>query len=204
MKRIALAAFALVALAASATAQVIPPGTNPVPAGAAYNSTPPTCVNGSGCWLQVDINGQLKVVGSYSLPAGAATSALQGTDPCVSGVKSTLPITLATAAVKVIAVGVSAKKIYVCQLNLNNNAADTVAVFEATTATVCVTAPVAVVGAGTSVATAGTGYNFAATGGISLGNGGAQVLQTATNANDLCIAQSAATQLTGSITYVTQ
>ena len=124
-------------------------------------------------------------------------ASLQGTDPCVSGAKTTLPITLATAAVKVIAVGVSAKKIYVCQLNLNNNAADTVAVFEATTATVCVTSPVAVVGAGTSVATAGTGYNFAATGGISLGNGGAQVLQTATNANDLCIAQSVATQLTG-------
>ena len=81
--------------------------------------------------------------------------------------ETTLPITLATAAVKVIATGVSAKKLYVCQINLNNNAADTVAVFEATTATVCATAAVAVVGAGTSVATAGTGYNFAATGGPS-------------------------------------
>lgn len=125
-------------------------------------------------------------------------------DPCQTSVKTTLPITLATAAVKVIATGVSAKKIYVCQINLNNNAADTVAIFEATTATTCATSAVAVVGAGTSVASAGTGYNFAATGGISIGNGANQVLQTATNANDLCIAQSAATQLTGSITYVTR
>jgi len=49
-----------------------------------------------------------------------------------------------------------------------------------------------------------TGYNFAANGGISLGTGSNQVLQTSVNANDLCIAQSAATQLTGSITYVTR
>jgi hypothetical protein len=125
-------------------------------------------------------------------------------DPCQSEVKSTLPITLATAAVKVIAVGVSAKKVYVCQIHLTNNAADSVAVFEATTATTCATSPVAVVGAGTTVATAATGYNFAANGGISLGTGSNQVLQTSVNANDLCIAQSAATQLTGSITYVTR
>lgn len=134
---------------------------------------------------------------------GANMLGLAG-DPCQTSVKSTLPITLATAAVKVIAVGVSAKKIYVCQIHLTNNAADSVAIFEATTATTCATSPVAVVGAGTTVATAATGYNFAANGGISLGTGSNQVLQTSVNANDLCIAQSAATQLTGSITYVTR
>lgn len=132
---------------------------------------------------------------------GTNTSVL---DPCTSATKSSLPITLATAAVKVIAVGVSAKKIYVCAINVNNTAADSIAVFEATTATTCATAAVAVVGAGTSVATAATGYNFGANGGISIGNGGFQVMQTSVNANDLCIAQSAATQLTGNITYVTR
>lgn len=38
--------------------------TNPQPnAGtyAAYNSSLPTCVNGSGCWLQTDLNGNLKI-----------------------------------------------------------------------------------------------------------------------------------------------
>lgn len=152
--------------------------------------------------------GAVKVDGSNAFAfvtdqVGGAAAALVG-DPCQTTAKTTLPITLATAAVKVIAVGVSAKKIYVCQLNLNNNAADSVPLFEATTGTTCVTSPVAVVGAGTSVATAAQGYNFGATSGIMLGNGASQVLQTATNANDLCIAQSAATQLTGSITYVTR
>ena len=141
--------------------------------------------------------GALDAVGGANLVGLAA-------DPCQTSVKTTIPITLATAAVKVIVTGVAAKKTYVCQINLNNNAADTVAVFEATTATVCVTSPVAMVGAGTSVATAGTGYNFAATGGISMGNGANQVLVTTVNNNDICIAQSAATQLTGSITYATR
>lgn len=69
MKRLALAAFALVALAASAGAQVIPPGTNPTPVGGAYNSSSPTCAAGSACWLQVDVNGNLKTVASGT-PSG--------------------------------------------------------------------------------------------------------------------------------------
>ncbi len=125
-------------------------------------------------------------------------------DPCDSATKVTVPFTLATAAVKVAVTGVSAKKIYVCAYELTNNAADSVALFEATTGTVCATSPIAVVGAGTSVATAATGFNFGANGGIARGNGAAQVLQTSTNANDLCVAQSATTQLTGSFTYVTR
>jgi hypothetical protein len=152
---------------------------------------------GSAAPSGAQYNGVLDAVGGTNMIGLAG-------DPCQTSVKTTLPITLATAAVKVIAVGVSAKKIYVCQIHLTNNAADSVAVFEATTATTCATSAVAVVGGGTSVATAATGYNFAANGGISLGMGSNQVLQTSVNANDLCIAQSAATQLSGSITYVTR
>lgn len=125
-------------------------------------------------------------------------------DPCQTSVKTTVLFTLATAAVKVAITGVSAKKIYVCQYYLNNNAADSVAIFEATTATTCATAAGALIGAGTSVATAAQGNNWAANGGVSIGNGAAQVLSTLTNAADLCIAQSAATQLSGSFTYVTR
>lgn len=74
MKRIALAAFALVALAASAIAQVIPPGTNPVPVGAAYNSSALTCTSGQACWLQVDVNGNLLTSssGTPAPPVGAS------------------------------------------------------------------------------------------------------------------------------------
>lgn len=143
-----------------------------------------------------------KVVGTVRNADG--NGVLYVSDPCSTAAKTTLPITLATAAVKVIAVGVSAKKIYVCHLQLTNNAADSIALFEATTGTTCVTSPVAVVGGGTSVATAATGYNFSANGGINTGVGSNQIHVTTVNNNDLCIAQSAITQLTGTITYVTQ
>jgi len=125
-------------------------------------------------------------------------------DPCQTAAKSFLPITATTSLVKVIATGVSAKKIFICQLLLTVTAADNVAVFEATTGTTCATSPVAVYGAGTSVATAANGFPFPANGGVSLGNGGNMVGQTTVNNNDLCIGTSAATPLTGGITYVTQ
>lgn len=37
------------------------PVDNPTPAQAgAYNSSPPTCTNGKFCWIQVDVNGNVK------------------------------------------------------------------------------------------------------------------------------------------------
>jgi hypothetical protein len=39
--------------------------------GGAYNSSAPTCVSGFPCWLQVDVNGQLKVVGTFT-PSGSS------------------------------------------------------------------------------------------------------------------------------------
>lgn len=61
MNKIALALFALFALCASAFAQVIPPGTNPVPGGCAFNSSPPSIPTGQAAWLQCDSTGNLKV-----------------------------------------------------------------------------------------------------------------------------------------------
>lgn len=141
---------------------------------------------------------------SLPLPTGAATSANQNTDPCHLGPTSYLPITATTSLVKVIATGVSAKKIYICQLLLTVTAADNVAVFEATTGSTCATSPIAVYGAGTAVASAANGFPFPANGGVSLGSGGFSVGRTTVNNNDLCIATSAATPLTGGITYATQ
>jgi hypothetical protein len=127
-----------------------------------------------------------------------------GLNPCQANTPSYLPITATTSLVKVIATGVAAKKIYICQLLLTVTAADNVAVFEATTGTTCATSPIAVFGAGTTVATAANGFPFPANGGVSLGNGGYMVGQTTVANNDLCIGTSAATPLTGGITYVTQ
>ncbi len=153
------------------------------------------------------------VAGSASLPTGTNTIGLVKqtdgtttvlTDPCQGNTKSYLAITATTSLVKVIATGVSAKKIYICQLILTTTAANNVAVFEANTGSVCATNPVAVYGAGTTVATAANGFPFPANGGVSLGSGGYSVAQTSVNANDLCIGTSAATPLTGGVLYVTQ
>lgn len=149
------------------------------------------------------INTTTVSAGNGTADAGTQRVAVATTDPCQSGTKSYLPITATTSLVKVIATGVSAKKIYVCAIDLVTTAANNVAVFEATTATTCATAAVAVKGAGTSVATAANGYSFPANGGISLGNGGYTMFQTSVNANDLCIGTSAATPLTGGILYTT-
>lgn len=98
MKCIALAAIALVALAASASAQVIPPGTNPVPVGGAYNSSPPTCVSGSGCWFQVDVNGNLKVAisGTPSGTQDVNIKQIQGAVPSLTNPLWVFPATGAT------------------------------------------------------------------------------------------------------------
>ncbi len=79
MKRLLAGLITLLGLASPALAQRV---TNPTPnAGVygAYNTSPPTCVAGSGCWLQTDVNGVLKVVGT----GGAGGSVTQGTIPWV-------------------------------------------------------------------------------------------------------------------------
>lgn len=79
MKRLALALFALAAFGASAGAQVVPSGTNPVPSAGAYNSSAPTCTSGQYCAMQVDVNGQLKiasVAATIILPILSTTSSV--------------------------------------------------------------------------------------------------------------------------------
>lgn len=163
----------------------------------ASTTSPSGQTTGNQSYVNCAPNGQVRFIPSYGTTDAVA-------DPCLTAAKTTVLFTLATAAVKVAITGVSAKKIYVCAWDLNNNAADGVALFEATTGTTCATAAAALIGNGTSVATAAQGYNFAANGGMARGNGSNQVLATLTNAADLCVAQTAATQLSGSFTYVTQ
>lgn len=75
MNRIVLALFALIALGASAFAQVVPPGTNPIPGAGAYNSAAPTCTSGQYCALQTDVNGNLKIaIASGGGSGGTASS----------------------------------------------------------------------------------------------------------------------------------
>lgn len=76
MKKLCAAFLFLFGLANAALAQSV---TGPIPNSGvygAYNTSPPTCVNGSGCWFQTDVNGQLKVTGTIVVvdPVLTATS----------------------------------------------------------------------------------------------------------------------------------
>jgi hypothetical protein len=96
--------------------------------------------------------------------------------------------------------GTSAKKIYICSINLVTAGANNVAIVEGT-GTVCATG---IAGVSTGGTTAATGWNFAANGGLTQGNGMGSIMAEATNADNLCILQSAAVQLSGVIGYVVQ
>jgi hypothetical protein len=70
-------AFALWALAAPAFGQDVTNPSPPISVNGAYNLSAPTCTDGHGCWLQTDVNGNLKVVSSGSpvAPVGSASIA---------------------------------------------------------------------------------------------------------------------------------
>lgn len=90
----------------SAAAQQV---TNPLPnAGVygAYNSSAPTCVTGTGCWIQTDINGNLKVV----IGSGGGTQNVAITSPLGGGVQATaVRTTLATDSPGIIPLGQAVK-----------------------------------------------------------------------------------------------
>jgi hypothetical protein len=71
MRKLSAAILLYFGLAVAALAQQV---TNPISnAGAygAYNAVAPICVTGTGCWLQTDINGQLKITGTVTItPSG--------------------------------------------------------------------------------------------------------------------------------------
>lgn len=72
MKKLGLAlCFALLGLAPAQSQPVTNP-TNGV--AGAYNSVAPTCTNGVFCWLQVDVNGNLKIAGTVTTSLAGTTS----------------------------------------------------------------------------------------------------------------------------------
>ena len=119
---------------------------------------------------------------------------------CIGNTKSYFGINQ-TAGAQLIT-GVSAKRIYICSFNLVTATAQNIAVV-AGTGTVCATTTVGVPGL-TGGATAATGWNLAANGGLTFGNGGHVLAQTTVNADNLCLLQSGAGQVSGGGSYVTQ
>lgn len=150
------------------------------------------------------------ISGTISLPTGAATSANQSTgnttlaalqtdleaDPCASSAKTKALISLVASGQ--IITGTSAKKTYICSLNLVTATAQNIALVEGT-GTVCATGIAAMAG-GT---TAATGWNFAANGGLAIGNGRGTVFQADNaNADNVCLLLSSTGQTSGVVMYV--
>lgn len=154
---------------------------------ATTGTTPGPYSNGQAEPISCTLNGAL-----YVVP--------QSDDPCQKTAHSFALINYSSSGLDAtpIVAGVSSKKTYVCQLTVNNNAALSVALLEATTGTSCSTSQLGLWG-GT---TAATGFNLAATSGIVIGNGSARVAATTVNNNDICIITSTATQVSGRIEYV--
>lgn len=140
-------------------------------------------------------------IASGAFAAGSFLNATAG-DPCMFQAKTNVPISTASGTVALVA-GVSAKKIYVCSLSLITSGAIAVSLSEGSGTTCGTSAQAGVIGVATN-GTAANGLSLAANGGLTLGNGGGTVAQTATAANYLCLFQSGTTQMAGNLTYVQQ
>lgn len=142
--------------------------------------------------------------GAFASGAFASGSFLNATagDPCMFQAKTNVPISTASGTVALVA-GVSAKKIYVCSLSLITSGAIAVSLSEGSGTTCGTSAQAGVIGVATN-GTAANGLSLAANGGLTLGNGGGTIAQTATAANYLCLFQSGTTQMAGNLTYVQQ
>ena len=117
-------------------------------------------------------------------------------DPCANAPKIKVAISQ-TASTKLIT-GVAGSKIYVCHFHIVTTLANNVAIVEGTGST-CGTGTAGVAG-GT---TAATGWNLPANGILPLGNGAAAIMQAdAASGDDVCLLQSAATQVSGTLIYV--
>jgi hypothetical protein len=135
---------------------------------------------------------------SASIPAGANLIGFTTPDPCSQIAKTNVPISQATST-QIIA-GTSAKKTYICSINLIVGAAEIVNLIAGTGA-VCATGSSAVLGS----TTAANGQSLAANGGLTSGNGlGAVAIASAANADNVCLTQNTTSRVSGVITYVQQ
>lgn len=131
---------------------------------------------------------------SFSRPTDGTNAAVL--DPCQVVAKTNFTGSQ-TSGTQIIA-GTSAKKTYICSMQLIVQGADVVNII-AGTGSVCATGSSAVMGS----TTAANGMSYAANGGFTYGNGAATVIAaTAANADNVCITQSGSSRITYQGTYV--
>lgn len=93
--------------------------------------------------------------------------------------------------------GTASERIYVCAIHFVSTTAQNIALVDGT-GTVCATGPTGLLGG----ATAATGWNVLAGGGLVLGEAQKGWAKTSTDADNVCLLQSGAGQVSGSLTYV--
>ena len=118
-------------------------------------------------------------------------------DPCMR--EARIPISINQVAGTQLVTGTASERIFICSFHVITATAQNVALVSGT-GTVCATSPSGVVGFGGS--TAATGWNYAANGGIQMASSEWSYGKTDTDADNLCLLQSGAGQLSGGFTYV--
>lgn len=93
--------------------------------------------------------------------------------------------------------GTASERIYICSFQIISATAQNVALVDGT-GTVCATSPTGLLGG----STAATGWNLAANGGLVLPPTRDSYTKTSTDADNVCLLQSASGQISGSLTYI--
>jgi hypothetical protein len=130
---------------------------------------------------------------------GIGSSSAVEISPCKTLAAVSTPINISTSANTKIVAGAAAMKTYICSISLFAAAIDSVGVIEGTGIN-CAAGRTGVIGG----STAATGINFTANQLWQAGDGGGVIAATATAGDDLCLATSAAVQLSGVIVTVQQ
>ena len=194
----------------SATTQPVSAASLPLPSGAATSANQDgivkdgtgdtTQANVSGGRVQVDPSGVTSPISAASLPlpSGAATSANQAyLDPCQREAK--IRISISQTGNTQLITGTASERVYICSIHLVTATAQSVALVSGT-GTTCATSTSGVVGFGG--ASAATGWGFAANGGLVQSAAGFAYGNTDTDADNVCLFQSGAGQVSGGLTYV--
>lgn len=156
-----------------------------------------------------DANVKVNVVGNAGANLDAATGAAvpangiylggngSGNLTGIISCDNSTAVNMSTATTtQIIAISGTGGRTYICSINLVTAAANNVALVSGS-GTNCASNLAGLAG-GT---TAASGWNFAANGGLTLGNGLGMVIKTVTTNNEVCLVTSAATQLSGTITW---
>jgi len=119
-------------------------------------------------------------------------------DPCEIVAHVTTPISISSAATSVIVAGTSSKRTYICSMMLFSAGTTNVGIVQGS-GTTCGTSTLGLIGGATS----GTGPNLTAQAGFVAGNGNFAIAGTTVNANDICLINSQAIQVSGYIVTAT-